>query len=136
MIKAIYARKKNFFNLFQLQWSGKGLEIQKLIKRISLHGNWNSKHFMQGSDFWITECMRVCSVTKSYLTLYNPTDCSPPGSSVHEISQPRILEWAARIFLTQGSNPHLLHWQADSLPLTHLGGLTDRVGNSKNPLLP
>jgi len=30
------------------------------------------------------------------------------------------------IFLTQGSNPHilhLLHWQADSLPLSHLGRL-------------
>ena len=25
------------------------------------------------------------------------------------------------IFLTQGSNPCLLHWQADSLPLYHLG---------------
>ena len=24
------------------------------------------------------------------------------------------------IFLTQGSNPHLLHWQVDSLPLSHL----------------
>ena len=30
------------------------------------------------------------------------------------------------IFLTQGSNPHLLHWQTDSLPLAKLkqyGGL-------------
>ena len=27
-------------------------------------------------------------------TLCNPMDCSPPGSSVHEISQARILEWA------------------------------------------
>ena len=26
-----------------------------------------------------------------------------------------------RIFLDQGSNPHLLHWQADSLPLNDLG---------------
>ena len=26
-----------------------------------------------------------------------------------------------RIFLTLGSNLHLLHWQADSLPLSHLG---------------
>ena len=26
-------------------------------------------------------------------TLFNPTDCSPPGSSVHGISQARILEW-------------------------------------------
>ena len=25
------------------------------------------------------------------------------------------------IFLTQGLNPHLLHWQVDSLPLHHLG---------------
>ena len=25
------------------------------------------------------------------------------------------------IFPTQGSNPHLLHWQADSVPLSHLG---------------
>ena len=25
------------------------------------------------------------------------------------------------IFLTQGSNPHLLHWQVDSLPLSHQG---------------
>ena len=24
------------------------------------------------------------------------------------------------IFTTQGSNPHLLHWQVDSLPLSHL----------------
>ena len=29
------------------------------------------------------------------LTLYNPMDCSPPGSSVHGVLQARILEWAA-----------------------------------------
>ena len=42
-----------------------------------------------------------------------PFDCSPPGSSVHRIFQARILEQVAvfllqRIFLTQGSNLHLL----------------------------
>ena len=44
------------------------------------------------------------------------------------ILQARILEWIAMpssrgIFPTQGSNPqllHLLHWEAGSLPLTHL----------------
>ena len=51
-------------------------------------------------------------------------DCSPPGSSVHEISQARILEWvpfpiSRGIFPTQGWNPCLLHSQADSLPLSH-----------------
>ena len=34
-------------------------------------------------------------VAQSCLTLCNPTDCSPPGSSVHGISQARILEWVA-----------------------------------------
>ena len=37
--------------------------------------------------------LRACSVTKSCLILCDPTDCSPPGSSVHGISQARILEW-------------------------------------------
>ena len=32
---------------------------------------------------------------QSYLTLCNPTDCSPPGSSAHGILQAGILEWVA-----------------------------------------
>ena len=56
-------------------------------------------------------------------------DCSPPGSSVHGISWARILEWVAisssrGIFLIQGSNPHLLHWQVGSLPLRQEGSLS------------
>ena len=44
----------------------------------------------------------------------DPTDCSPPGSSVLGILQARILEWVAialfqGIFLTQGLNLCLLH---------------------------
>ena len=30
-------------------------------------------------------------------------------------------------FLTQGSNPSLLHWQADSLPLSHQGSPTEFI---------
>ena len=49
------------------------------------------------------------------------------------ILQARILEWVAiwsfaihqGIFLTQGSDPHLLNWQVDSLLLSHLGKLLD-----------
>ena len=37
----------------------------------------------------------VCSVIQSCLTLCNPMDCSLPGSSVHRISQARILEQVA-----------------------------------------
>ena len=34
-------------------------------------------------------------VIQSCPTLCNPTDCSPPGFSVHGILQARILEWVA-----------------------------------------
>ena len=37
-------------------------------------------------------------VTQSCLTLCDPMDCSPPGSSVHGISQAKILEWVAILF--------------------------------------
>ena len=31
-------------------------------------------------------------------TLQDPTDCSPPGSSIHGIFQARVLEWDAIVF--------------------------------------
>ena len=34
-------------------------------------------------------------VAQSCLTLSDPMDCSPPGSSVHGIFQARVLEWGA-----------------------------------------
>ena len=37
----------------------------------------------------------VAVVTQLGPTLCDPTDYSPPGSSVHGISQARILEWVA-----------------------------------------
>ena len=37
-------------------------------------------------------------VAQSCPTLCDPMDCSPPGSSVHEIFQARILEWVAISF--------------------------------------
>ena len=51
-------------------------------------------------------------------------DCSLPGSSVHGISQVKILEWVA-ISCSRGSSRsrdlglfHPLHWQSDSLYYT------------------
>jgi len=53
-----------------------------------------------------------------------PWTAAFPGSSVHGISQAGIQEWVfiffSRVFLTWGSNPCLLHWQADSSSLSHL----------------
>ena len=42
-------------------------------------------------------------VTQSCLTLCDPLDCKPPGSSVHGILQARILEWVATPF-SRGSS--------------------------------
>ena len=39
------------------------------------------------------------------LTLGNPMDCSPSGSSVHEILQARILQWVAIAFSRISSQP-------------------------------
>jgi len=40
----------------------------------------------------LTKKVKVKEVSQSCPTLYNPTDCSPPGSSVHGILQARELE--------------------------------------------
>ena len=53
---------------------------------------------------YIYVCVCIyCSVTKLCLTLCNLMDSSPPGSSVHQIAQARILEWVA-ISLSRGSS--------------------------------
>ena len=70
-------------------------------------------------------CVRARAHVLSHVRLFfNLMDCSPSGSSIHEICQARILEQVAisfsrGLFPTQGSKPHLLFlllWQADSLP--------------------
>ena len=71
---------------------------------------------------WVRSRSVCAKSLQSYLTLCNPMDCSPPGSSVHGILQARTLEWVAMpssrgSFPTQGSDPRLLcllHWQTGS----------------------
>ena len=49
-------------------------------------------------------------VSELCLTLCDPMDCTLPGSSVHGISQARILEWAAISFSRTSSQPrHQIH---------------------------
>ena len=58
-------------------------------------------------------------VTQSHLTLCDPTECSPPGSSVHGILQARRLEQIAILFSMGSSQPAIEPrspaLQADSL---------------------
>ena len=44
-------------------------------------------------------------VAQSCLTLSDPMDCSPPGSSVHGIFQARVQEWVAISFSRESSRP-------------------------------
>ena len=55
--------------------------------------------------FWDLLAKDACGSggAQSCLTLCDPMDCSPPGPSVHRISQARILEWVA-ISSSRGSS--------------------------------
>ena len=73
----------------------------------------------------------VCVGAQSCSTLCDPMDCSPPGSSVHGISQVRILERAAISSSrdlpdpgTEPRTPSLWHWQAGSLSAGRPGAPT------------
>ena len=61
-----------------------------------IHGNkWRGKD---------TSIRSICAKSlQSCLTLCDPMDCSPPGSSVHGILQKRILEWVT-IYFSRGSS--------------------------------
>ena len=71
------------------------------------------------SEWWVI-------VVQSSLTLCDPMDWSPPGSSVHRISQARILEWVAISFPRGSSRPRdrtciscIGRWTLE--PLSHQG---------------
>ena len=57
---------------------------------------------------FLLQCMKEKSeseVAQSSLTLSDPMDCSPPGSSIHGIFQARVLEWGAIAFSEQNFRP-------------------------------
>ena len=69
-----------------------------------------------------------CVVIKFCLILRDPMDYSPPDSCIHGIFPARILEWVALSFSRHLADPDVdpassasPAWQADSLPLSHLG---------------
>ena len=60
---------------------------------------------------FLLQCMKVKSeneVAQSCLTLSDPMDCSPPGSSIHGIFQARVLEWGAIAFSKLLQQPELM----------------------------
>ena len=76
----------------------------------------------RGNEWWCWAVFCCCLVAQWCPTLCDLMDCSLPGSSVHGISPASILEWAVISSSSRSSQPrHLLHWQTESLSLSHLG---------------
>ena len=89
---------------------------------------WDSpgKNTGVGCHFFL-QCMKVKSqseVIQSCLTLRDPMDCSPPGSSIHGIFQARVLEWLAIAFSI--FTPHSLLFVA----ILEAQILVETLGNS------
>ena len=82
--------------------------------------------FLQYDLLWVHPgfVVVVALVAKSCLTLFDPVDCSPPGSSALGIFQRRILEWVA-ISFSRGSSP-----PSDR---THMSCLTGRFFITEPP---
>ena len=76
-------------------------------------------------------CVELCcdKSLQLCLTLCDPMDCSPPGSSVHGNSPGKNTGVGSHalllgIFPTQGSNPGLLHCRQILYHMSHQGSLT------------
>ena len=113
---------KKWLYLFKLVWSPEceNLAFYHCISSLLKH--------LVGTELVSTHWICCYSVAKSCPTPCGPVDCSPPGSSVHEDFQAKILQWVAFsfsgvIFPTQELNLPLLHWQLDSSPPSHQGSL-------------
>ena len=77
----------------------------------------------------------LCLFAQSCLTPYDIMDCSPPGSSVHGDSPSKDTGVGCHAlfqgnFLTQGSNPGLLHCRQILYCLSHQGSPDHQGGSS------
>ena len=109
-------------------WKYNQIDSKKHIEKSTHEVHFDCKY--QKLDFrkkrkvnsqWFKSCCQTCVHAQSLQscpTLCYPMDCSPPGSSTHEVSQARILEWVA-ISFSRGS----------SLPRnrTQLSSIADRL---------
>ena len=84
---------------------------------------------------FLLQCIKVKSereVAQSFLTLSEPMDCSPPGSSIHGIFQARILEWGAIAF-SQEENGWCLILLCASLSPTAVTTVKNHTGLLHDP---
>ena len=94
----------------------------------------NAVHFPVSLDDSLKKKKGNVLFAQLYLTLCDPMDCSPPGSSVCEILLARILEWVviplSRDLPDPGIVPGSPELQADSLPSEPPGHFTVSLDDS------
>ena len=81
------------FFLWKQAWSSRQV-VGHLGPTVKLKSRVNSKAYPLHAKL-----LRLCP------TLCDPVDCSPPGSSVHEILQAWIMDWVAMPFSWASSQP-------------------------------
>ena len=93
-------------NLFRLQFA---YLCQEDDSNMIIYDDWvdmGNKWVNTYKRFYrVTDSKKMLFRAQSYLALCNPTDCSPPSSSVHGILQARIPEWVAISFSRASSWP-------------------------------
>ena len=95
----------------------------------------NSLHYTAEINI-VKQLHAMSLVTQSCLTLCNPMDCSPPGSSDHGNSSGKNTGVDCHALLqgilpTQGSNPGLLHCRKILYCLSHQGSPKQLYSNNK-----
>ena len=82
-----------------------GMEPMALALEVQSLNHWTSREVpvILVCTFVVSLWCICVLVAQSCLTLCDPMDCSPPGSSVHGVSQARILEWVP-ISFSRGSS--------------------------------
>ena len=116
----------------------------------SLKEGFRLSQYSKSSTYEPSGCCGGGLVAKVLFNSYNPMGCSPPGSSVHGISQARILEWVAISFSRGSSWPRdwtqvscivgdLLHCKQILYWLSHQGSklqVFKDVNMLANPCMP
>ena len=82
-----------------------------------------------GSEKELFVSMYVLSCFSCVQLFVTPMDCSPPGSSVHEILQVGIPEWVAISFSRASSQPP----QGSDLSLLHCRQILDHLSHQGSP---